>query len=292
LIDPEIEAIVSEVSESTYTAYIQRLQDFVTRYSHADSCRAAEEWAVDTFTAMGLETELFPFSYSLETWYNPIGRKIGTVYPDSIYMIIGHIDATSDNPYVAAPGAEDNASGSACVLEAARVLSQHEFACTIEFVLVSGEEQGLIGSEAYADYCLDNNRNIAGVLNFDMISYAGPYGWDTNIFYDRHFPAEVDLAALLIDLTGEYSIADPVAVSNDGPSYGSDHYYFSLYGFPAPFSIDAQLWGAPDWYPWYHSVDDQIDHLDLDFGRPFASSSSTRKTSPTGLSPMAVRRST
>ena len=85
-------------------------------------------------------------------------------------MIIGHIDSISDDPTVSAPGAEDNASGSACVLEAARVLRSYDFDYTIEFVLVSGEELGLIGSEAYAQYCVDNNRNIAGVFDFDMIS--------------------------------------------------------------------------------------------------------------------------
>ncbi len=265
-IDPEIQAIVDQVSESQYTAYIQRLQDFVTRYSHTDSCRAAEQWAFDTFSAMGFETELFPYNYFGNTWYNAIGRQTGTVYPDSIYLIIAHIDATSEDPYNSAPGAEDNGSGSACVLEAAQVLSQYEFDCTIEYVLVSGEEQGLLGSQAYAQYCYDENRNIAGVLNFDMISYAGTYGWDTNIYSDVNFPAEVALADLLAELTDLYTDAYSIRINTVGPTGGSDHYYFSYYGFPAPFSIDAQLWGAPDWYPWYHSTDDVITHLDLDFG--------------------------
>jgi hypothetical protein len=264
--ETEIATIVGQVSEAQYTAYIQRMQDFDTRYSPTDSCRAAELWGRDTFDAMGFETELFPFSYGGDTWYDVVGRKTGTMYPDSIYMIIGHLDAISEDPYNLAPGAEDNASGAACVLEAARVLSQYEFDCTLEFVLMTGEEQGLIGSEAYASYCFSADRNIAGVLNFDMISYAGSYGWDTNIFADEYFPEEVALADLLAQLTDEYSDAIPIRVNTSGPEYGSDHYYFSTHGFPAPFSIDAQLWGAPDWYPWYHSTDDVITHLDLDFG--------------------------
>ncbi len=266
LSDPDIQAIVDEVSETEYTAYIQRMEDFETRYSDTESCRAAERWARDTMAFLGLEAELFPYSYSGDTWYNAVGRKIGTVYPDSIYMIIGHIDATSGNPYNEAPGAEDNASGTACVLEAARVLSRHNFDCTIEFVCVSGEEFGLIGSEAYASYCNTEGRNIAGVLNFDMIAYAGSYGWDTNIYADYNFPAEIALADLLAQLTDEYTTAYSIRENTEGPFYGSDHYYFSYYGYPAPFSIDAQLWGAPDWYPWYHSTDDRIYHLDLDFG--------------------------
>jgi hypothetical protein len=266
LTEPEIEAVVAEVSQAQYTAYIQTMQDFGTRYSYASGCRAAEQWAENTLAGFGYSTELFPFTYDGNTWYNAIGRKTGILYPDSIFMIIGHIDATSDDPYNSAPGAEDNASGSACVLEAARVLSQVDLDCTVEFVLVSGEEQGLIGSEAYAQYCYNNNRNIAAVLNFDMISYAGEYGWDTNIFSDQYFPVEVAFADLLGVLTDDYTSAYSVRVNTDGPQYGSDHYYFSLYGFPAPFSIDAQLWSAPDFYPWYHTTNDVISNLDLDFG--------------------------
>ena len=266
LTDPEIEAIVAQVSQSQYTSYIQTLQNFGTRYSYTTGCRNAELWAQSTFDGFGFTAELFPFNYSGNTWNNVIGRKNGVVYPDSIYIIIGHLDATSGNPNASAPGAEDNGSGSACVLEAARVLSGIDLDCTIEFVLVTGEEQGIIGSEAYAQYCYNNNRNIAGVLNFDMISYAGGYGWDTNIFSDQNFPAEVALADLLGQLTDEYSTAYSVRVNTNGPEYGSDHYYFSYYGFPAPFSIDAQLWNAPDWYPWYHTTSDVITNLDLDFG--------------------------
>ncbi|MEE9553426.1 MAG: IPTL-CTERM sorting domain-containing protein [candidate division Zixibacteria bacterium] len=266
LTDPEIEAIVAQVSEAQYTNYIQTLQNFGTRYSYTTGCRNAELWAQSTMDGFGYSTELFPFDYSGNTWYNVIGRKTGLAYPDSVYIIIGHIDATSGNPNVSAPGAEDNGSGSACVLEAARVLSSIDLNCTIEFVLVSGEEQGLIGSEVYAQYCYNNSRNIAGVLNFDMISYAGEYGWDTNIFSDQNFPAEVALANLLAVSTDDYTTAYSVRVNSNGPEYGSDHYYFSYYGFPAPFSIDAQLWSAPDWYPWYHSTSDVITNLDLDFG--------------------------
>jgi hypothetical protein len=266
LTDPDIVAIVSQVSETEYTAYIQRLQDFVTRYSRSDSCRAAEQWAADTFSEMGLETDFIPYYYTGKNQYNVVGRQVGTVYPDSIYIIVAHMDATSHNPWQSAPGAEDNGSGSACVLEAARVLSQHRFDCTIEYVLVTGEEQGLLGSQAYANYCFNEGYNLAGVLNFDMISYAGSYGWDTNIYADQNFPAEMALADLLAQLTDDYTDAYSIREDTDGPVFGSDHYYFSFFGYPAPFSIDAQLWGAPDWYPWYHTTNDQISRLDLDFG--------------------------
>ncbi|MBU1937669.1 M28 family peptidase [bacterium] len=264
--DSQLDAIVNQVSQAQCSTYVKRLQDFGTRYSPHDSCRAAEQWAFNTFEDMGLETQLFPYYVQRDTWYNPVGKKVGVLYPDSIYIIIAHIDAISLIPNISAPGAEDNGSGSACVLEAARILSHYDFDCTIEFVLVSGEEQGLYGSHAYAYDCYINNRNIAGVLNFDMISYDGGYGWDINIFADENFQAERDLADLLAQLTDDYSDTDTVRIDTDGPVYASDHYWFSYYGFPAPFAIDSPDRDAPDWYPQYHTIFDLISNLDLDFG--------------------------
>jgi len=287
LTDPEIEAIVSQVSRPSYTNYIQTMQDFGTRYSYTTNCRNAELWAQGIFSSFGYTSELFPYVYSGNTWNNVIGRKTGLLYPDSIYIFIAHLDSYSNtNPNSTAPGAEDNASGSACVLEAARVLSGVDLNCTIEFILVTGEEQGLKGSQAYAQYCSSNNRNIAGVLNFDMITYSGGMGWDTNIFTDQNFPAEVALGDLLGQTTTDYSSAIPVRVNSNGPEYGSDHYYFSLAGFPAPFSIDAQLWSSPDWYPYYHTPNDLITHLDMFFGTQVVKGAVAALATVAGLPPI------
>ncbi|MCP4582278.1 MAG: M28 family peptidase [candidate division Zixibacteria bacterium] len=265
LTEPEIEAIVNNVSPDTFETYIQRLQDFVTRYSYHDSCRAAEHWAYDKFMDFGLETEMFEYPLAQHRWNNVIGRKIGTLFPDSIYMFVAHLDAISAVPNVLAPGAEDNASGSACVLEAARVLSEYDFECTMEFVLVTGEEQGLIGSLIYAADCLYNTRNIAGVFNFDMISYTGIYDEDIYLNYDYNRPLEVELAGFFEYIIEEYTTIEPILNPTDGPSYGSDHYWFSYLGFPAFEIIDA-LKDSSDWYPFWHMTLDVISALDLEFG--------------------------
>jgi len=266
-LDATIFEIMDRVDRSQFAAIIQRLQDFQTRYSYTDSCRAAEQWVYDTLSGMGYETEFYPFEYDGETWYNVAARKTGVLYPDSIYIISGHVDSRSyEDPWNLAPGAEDNATAVACVLEAARIFTQYDFRCTVEFFVPSGEEQGLIGSEAYARYCYNTNRNIAGVLNYDMISYADDYGWNLVIYADANSPAEQQLAQLYAHIVDKYTAVFPERLNTNGPQYGSDHYHFSLYGFPAIFGIDAEIWTGDDWYPWYHSTDDVIDHLVLDFG--------------------------
>ncbi|MFQ5869082.1 MAG: M28 family peptidase, partial [Candidatus Zixiibacteriota bacterium] len=261
-----LEDILARFSEADYRTLLYRLQAFVTRYSYADSCRAAEDWGQGYFQDLGLDSELFEYSYWGRTWRNVIATQRGLGFPDSIFIICGHMDATSGNPRYDAPGAEDNASGSAAVLQAAMVLSDYTFDYTIQYVLFTGEEQGLIGSEAYAWWAYQQDLGIIGVLNFDMISYEGGYGWDINIYADRNKPLEIALGDFLAQMVDDYTDAYSIRLNEDGPTYGSDHFWFSAYGFPAIFSIDAQMWSAPDFYPWYHSTSDTVGNLDTDFG--------------------------
>ena len=261
-----LEDILSRFTEADYRTLLYRLQAFVTRYSYADSCRAAEEWGYDYLEDLGLDAELFEYSYGGQTWRNAIGTQLGLAFPDSIFIICGHMDAISGNPRYDAPGAEDNASGSAAVLQTATLLSDYTFDYTIQYVLFTGEEQGLIGSEAYAEWAYQHNLGIIGVLNFDMISYEGGYGWDINIYADRNKPLEIALGDFLAQMVDDYTDAYSIRLNEDGPTYGSDHFWFSVYGFPAIFSIDAQMWSAPDFYPWYHSTSDTVGNLDTDFG--------------------------
>ncbi len=103
---------------------------------------------------------------------NAIAIQPGTQRPDEVVIIQGHIDsrvsdvmdATSD-----APGANDNASGSALVLEAARTLSQREYPTTIVYALLMGEEQGLYGGNLLADYATEQGWTVKAVLNNDVV---------------------------------------------------------------------------------------------------------------------------
>ncbi len=118
--------------------------------------------------------------YGLEVFnqsFGSIGRNVygvqtGTDYPNQKYIICAHYDDMPSGTL--APGADDNASGTAAVLETARVLSQHSFPFTIIYALWDEEEQGLIGSAYYAAQAASNGDSILGVINQDMIA------WDEN----------------------------------------------------------------------------------------------------------------
>ncbi len=103
---------------------------------------------------------------------NVIAVQRGTADPNRVVMMSGDIDSRASNVMDAvsdSPGANDNASGMAGTIEAARVLSKHQFPGTIVYAGLSGEEQGLFGGQIVADYAIENEWRIHAVLNNDMI---------------------------------------------------------------------------------------------------------------------------
>jgi hypothetical protein len=117
--------------------------------------------------ALGLSVEEDPVTYSGQTFPNVIGVLSGTVCPDTSFIVGAHYDSVG-----ASPGADDNASGVAAMLEIARVLSSESFQPSIEFVGFSFEEDGLVGSRQMATQAGATGKDIAGVLVFDMIGYT------------------------------------------------------------------------------------------------------------------------
>jgi len=246
--DPFIQSIVSNVSQEEITATIRRLQDFGTRYSYSDSCRAAAEYLSERFSRLDLSVSYDLYEHEGQTLANVVAVRHGRTDSSQICVICGHYDSMNDSgdPWTIAPGADDNASGVGAVVEAARVLSSYDFNSTLFFLCFSGEEQGLIGSEHFAEWASDNGVDIRSVINVDMIAYVAdpPHdSWDVNIYGDD---LSYDLALFFADMVDHYSCATPCVVRTAHPQPGSDHYPFALKGYRAIFGVDAQLVGAQD----------------------------------------------
>ncbi|NIT34881.1 MAG: M20/M25/M40 family metallo-hydrolase, partial [candidate division Zixibacteria bacterium] len=103
---------------------------------------------------------------------NVIGERRGCERPDEIVLIGGHFDSIAW-PHCPSdcPGADDNASGTACAMAAARAFRNMSFKRTVRYIAFGAEEQGLFGSKAYADYCARKGEKIVAVLNADMVCY-------------------------------------------------------------------------------------------------------------------------
>ena len=257
--DTTITNLISVITPQSSGQVIAALSSIATRYSYAQGCRQAEQYIFDKFDSLHLATSFFTYQYNNVSMRDVIGQLSGVTYPESIIVVCGHLDCTSETPSQRAPGAEDNGTGTAAVVEAARALSGYRTDLTIRFVAFSGEEQGLIGSSFYASYLQGLGEKITAVINVDMVGYSGFYEQDMHIFSD---PASYSLGALGAEILSTYTTLDTVPHYGSSPEYGSDHYSFAIRGYPSIFFIDA--WDGFDWYPNYHTVADTLGNLNLE----------------------------
>lgn len=191
--DPEIEKMVKEVSPDSLKSYIYKMVSFGTRNTLSTQSNpnrgigAARNWVLGKFNEFAKQSNgrlttfidtvtLQPDKRRVDTTLllgNVVATLKGTDPKDNrIFLISGHIDnmrtdvmdRTGD-----APGANDDGSGSAAVLECARIMSKHNFPATIIFVTVSGEEQGLLGAYFMANKARKEGWNIEADLNNDIM---------------------------------------------------------------------------------------------------------------------------
>ena len=214
------------------------------------------------------------------TAYNVIGTLPGTDPTAGYYIICAHYDATGvrseggwDWRREPAPGADDNASGVALVLESARLLAGQQFPWSIRFIAWSGEELGLLGSQAYADLAAERDDNILGVLNFDMIGF--------NDLQQRlelvTNPGSQWLAAEMGAAAERYGIGLAIDVFEDPGSRISDHAPFWMQGYDAIVGIENHLPADPTSYgvregvyrinSQYHTVLDLPDSINWELVR-------------------------
>ncbi len=191
--DREIDQMVKEVSADSLRTYINKMVSFGTRNtmsSAADPTRgigAARNWVLGKFKEFAKKSNGRLTTFIDTTTLKPDGRRIdtptllgnvvatlkGTDPKDNrIFLISGHLDNMRGSPTDRvgdAPGANDDASGCAAVIECARIMSKHNFPATVIFVTVSGEEQGLLGANFMASKAKKENWNIEAVLNNDIM---------------------------------------------------------------------------------------------------------------------------
>ena len=223
------------------------------RHTHGSEIHQARDWLVAQMTGLGLATTTETFQVGGTTAFNVIGRLDGTTRPDDWFLVGAHYDSTSQNTSQAAPGAEDNASGCAGVLELARVLTARSPEATIFFICYSGEEQGLHGSNDHAGdlVAAGDASKIQRVLTMDMIGYTGDGDLDVLLETEPAFASTLDP---LVDAAAAYTALRTVTSLF---AFGSDHVPYLNRDLPALLTIEN------DWdsYPSYHRTTDTADNL-------------------------------
>jgi hypothetical protein len=245
----EGQAAASQVSQLNYVSLLN-----TQLYTHAGNSRGPNGAQHDLarnniktlFESYGLPTYLDTFQYGGQAQENVVAEQTGTLFPNSIYIIGGHYDSVSN------PGADDNASGVAGVIEAARILSQYPADYTIRYMAFDMEEAGLIGSDYYAT--AHASEDIRGMISLDMICYE-PVNPPTNLALIYGTTASNPIKTALAAAIAEYS--GGLASADEGGLDASDHAPFEWQGFQACLIIEGAVWSNP----YYHTQNDKYESL-------------------------------
>ena len=266
--DPVIQSMIDQVTSTmvyNYDADISGVWPVIiggspytitTRHTYSGTpVQKATQFIGEHLASLGMDVEYHVWNASTNP--NVIGELVGQTYPDQIYLFSSHLDSLPSSGL--APGADDNASGCVGNLIAADILSQYDWDYTLRFGFWTGEEQGLLGSDAYATRCGDLGENILGVLNFDMIAYENAGPPEINIFSKTTPAGCVEIAELLIDVIDVYNLdLVPVHYINNSLFSRSDQKSFADEGYPAILGIE-DYYG--DFNPYYHTSNDRLDNL-------------------------------
>src|SRR5262249_54327749 len=193
-LSPQIRRIVKQISASNIRSDIEKLVGFHTRHTLSETesetvgIGAARRWIKSEFDRYSresggrLKVEFDEYTQQPRPPRVPNAVKVVNVVAtlageqaesrDRIYVVSGHYDSRASEPLDAkspAPGADDDASGTAAVMEMARVMSRYKFDATVVFLAVAGEEQALLGSTHWAESAKQKKLNISGMITNDII---------------------------------------------------------------------------------------------------------------------------
>lgn len=261
--DPFIEGLMNQTNLDSLVSYVRILsgEDSVViggstvlithRVSYQGNDLAAE-YIKEKLETYGLEIYDQPYSSQGRNIY---AIQRGAVYPEEYFIYCAHYDA------VTFYCADDNASGVAAVLEAARILSNYQFEYSIIYALWDEEEIGLVGSDFFAEQADSNDMDIKGVLNFEMS------GWDSNNdgkmdIHTKPISNSVLLGHFLFAIDSIYNLPLQPVIYNPGTT-ASDHNSFWQKNYSAICFSEAYYGG--DFNPYYHSVQDRIDKFNLPY---------------------------
>lgn len=269
--------VVDQVRTDSLESYVRWMEGMGTRFALADNRREVAVQIRNRFIAYGYPSARLDSFYLTRTFrevtytqwqYNVVASLEGREH-ESIIIVGAHYDsyAADSNPFTLAPGANDNASGVAAVLEIARIIRKERFRPkhTVRFVAFAAEELGLHGSMYQAGKEAAAGNRIAMMINYDMISYiADPSAtpWLVNIIhYDNSVALRNEAAALC-------PVNSTLTPYSDNTSYNrSDSYAYYMNGFKALFFHQSDIETT------YHTNGDRISAGNFDYCREIVKAS-------------------
>ena len=265
---PTIQGIINQTNIDSLSFFVQELSGDVQtiiggqpytivsrRWNHAGNDMAAN-YIKEKLESYGLPT--YDQYFGSGGGRNVYAVQLGTTYPNKKYIICAHYDDFTYSGTVV-PGADDNASGTAAVLEAARIFRNYNSAYTLIYALWDEEERGLYGSAYYAQQAALAGDSIMGVINMDMTAYDSNSDNIAEI-HTRPIANSLALKDEMLSINSLYSIGLTLQIINPGATY-SDHASFWNNNYGAILLIEYDY----DFNPYYHSSNDLIQYFNMPY---------------------------
>jgi hypothetical protein len=254
-----IEKLVKKLKRTSLEPSLKKLVSFPTRHSTSNDFKLAATWARDQLKALSYTTSSQNVTVLGSLSRNIIADKKGLAAgPRKVVLVTAHLDSINiaGGPTAPAPGADDNGSGSAGVLEMARVFSEHRSEHDLRFILFGGEEEGLFGSKRYvATLSATEKQRILSVVNMDMVGTL-------NTITQSVLLEGAPLSQRVIDgLNQAAATYTALKVETSLNPFASDHVPFINANIPAVLTIE----GADNTNSNIHSDRDTINHINYDF---------------------------
>jgi Zn-dependent M28 family amino/carboxypeptidase len=262
--DTYVATLTEQVCEANVEGWVNDLGAFHTRHSLSTFIGQVADWLVARFQEFGYaDVAKVAYSRSGHTLHNVVCTKLGSEGDGQLVILCAHYDSRMqdlDDATSRAPGADDNASGVAAMLEIARILADVTLQDTVRFVAFSGEEQGLWGSDAYAEQLRAAGVGVHRLVNLDMVGFPPPGGTVT-VEDDRgNVVADNDAASQeFADVLEEMAVIYTNRPVHRAGIYGSDYLPFEADGVVVIGAFDGE--GNPN----YHHTSDAPDTLDYGY---------------------------
>jgi hypothetical protein len=263
--DPLIQGLINEVNidslmynasaiSGEFAVGINGTASTITSRNKLNAGNAlAADYLQQRLQQLGLNTTVQTFGAAGE---NVLATYPGLLYPNQKVILCGHYDSMPTGN--TSPAADDDGSGTASVLEAARVLTEgQQYAYTIVFALWDEEEYGLTGSAYYATQALAAEDSIIAVINMDAIAYDGD-GDNKARVHTKPIAQSMQISDLAVYMNTAYGINLDLQVNNPGATY-SDHASFWTKGYSAVLMIEDF---DNDGNPHYHTTTDRVQYFD------------------------------
>ncbi len=249
----DLTTLFPKVNQSVLKNYVENIENFGPHPTGSTELNELKSYLYTVFEKTNLDVDLLPWKNKGLSGENIEATLEGRNNNSGVFVICAHYDSVDISP-----GADDDGSGVSIVLMLADILSDYVFNSTIKFVLFSGEEQGLFGSQSYVEKISEENINITGVLNLDGVGYASTLE-DGSII--RHYanPESSWMQEISKNISKKYVKYIGLEILTFPHVTFSDHQSFVEKGYAASYFLENSL------NPFYHTSEDRSENMNFTY---------------------------